>query len=642
MKLRTLSILLILLFSQSVLKSEIRLPKLISDGMVLQRNAEVKIWGWAYPGEQVTLVFLEQKHSTKTNASGNWEILLSNLEAGGGFQMKITGENTIVLKEIYIGDVWICSGQSNMETTMKRVSPLYSTEISNCENPNIRQFYVPRTFNFKKPQEDFSGGQWVGAHPESIAQFSAVAYFFALELYQKYQVPIGLINTALGGSPAEAWLSEEALKAFPEYYKEALRFKDDDLIKKIRQEDQSRMDNWYQKLEEKDAGYQETHWKTPDIETSDWATMNIPGYWADGPLGQMNGSVWFRKEVEVPKSMTGQKVKLLLGRIVDSDSVFINGTFVGNVTYQYPPRRYSIPAGVLKEGKNTIVIRVVNNIGRGGFFSDKPYLMESSTESIDLKGPWQYKPGVEMTPLEGQTFIRFKPLGLYNAMIAPFLNYRIKGVIWYQGESNVRAPVEYDQLFPALIRNWRQEWGQGDFPFLYVQLANFLKAEDAPMESNWARLREAQTKALSEPNTGMAVTIDIGEWNDIHPLNKKDVGKRLALAAQKYAFGEEKVVHSGPMYKSLKIKRKKIILTFDYVGSGLMSKNGNLKEFAIAGVDKKFVWAKAKIKGDKIIVSSKKVKQPVAVRYAWANNPQDANLYNEEGLPASPFRTDEW
>ncbi len=525
---------------------------------------------------------------------------------------------------------------------MKRVSPLYPDEIANCENPNIRQFYVPRTFNFKKPQDDISGGQWMAAHPESIAQFSAVAYFFAQELYQKYQVPIGLINTALGGSPAEAWLSEEALKAFPEYYQEALKFKDDDLINKIRREDQSRIGNWYKKLEETDAGYQGMHWESPDLETSDWATMDIPGYWADGPLGQMNGSVWFRKEVDVPKSMTGQTVKLLMGRIVDADSVFVNGTFVGNVTYQYPPRRYTIPPGVLKEGKNTIVVRVVNNIGRGGFFTDKPYVMETATESIDLKGPWQYKPGAKMEPLASQTFIRFKPLGLYNAMIAPFLNYRIKGVIWYQGESNVRAPEEYDELFPALIRNWRQDWGQGDFPFLYVQLANFQKAEEQPKESSWARLREAQTKALAEPNTGMAVTIDIGEWNDIHPLNKKDVGKRLALAAQKYAFEEQDVVFSGPMFTSMKIKGKKAILTFNHIGSGLVSKNGPLKEFAIAGKDKKFVWAKAKIKGDKIIVRSKKVKNPVAVRYAWANNPRNANLYNEEGLPACPFRTDEW
>lgn len=642
MNYKALLIPVILFLTYGHLKSEIRLPKLISDGMVLQREADIKIWGWASPGEEVSLFFLDQEFSTKTDASGNWEIHLSDLQPGSGFQMKFVGENTITLKDIYIGDVWVCSGQSNMETTMERVSPLYPAELANCENPNIRQFYVPRTFNFKQPQNDLRGGQWLGAHPKNIAQFSAVAYFFALELYEKNKIPIGLINSALGGSPAEAWMSEEALKAFPNYYKEAIKFKDDQLIKRIQEEDNERIGNWYRELNAQDKGYQNGHWKSPDTPTDDWATMNIPGYWADGPLGKTNGTVWFRKEVQVPRSMTGKEVKLLLGRIVDADSAFVNGTFVGNVTYQYPPRRYTIPADVLKEGTNSIVIRVVNNGGRGGFVHDKPYYMKADSDTIDLKGPWQYKQGAKSEPLKGQTFIRWKPLGLYNAMIAPLTNYQIKGVIWYQGESNTRNPIEYDQLFPALIRNWRQQWKQGDFPFLFVQLPNFMEASDLPSESNWARLREAQFKALSETNTAMAVIIDVGEWNDIHPLNKKDVGKRLALGAQKLAYGKKDITYSGPVYKSMQIRKNKIVLSFDHIGNGLVSRDGKLREFAIAGVDKQFVWAKARIKGSKIIVRNKKVKNPVAVRYAWAHNPQGANLYNEEGLPASPFRTDDW
>lgn len=261
--------------------------------------------------------------------------------------------------------------------------------------------------------------------------------------------------------------------------------------------------------------------------------------------------------------------------------------------------------------------------------------------SIDLKGKWKYRIGVKMKPLKSQTFIRWKPAGLYNAMIAPLLNYRIKGIIWYQGESNTERAIEYRELFPTLIRNWRDKWGQGDFPFLYVQLANYMKPDKTPSESNWALLREAQLKTLSVPNTGMAVTIDIGEWNDIHPLNKREVGKRLALGARKIAYGEDELVYSGHLYKSMEINGNKIILSFKHTGSGLTVKNGKkLKHFAIAGADKQFVWAKARIKGEKVVVWSDKVDKPVAVRYAWADNPQNANLFNLEGLPASPFRTD--
>jgi len=642
MRFKSISTFVFLLLWTSSLQGEIQLPKLISDGMVLQRATEIKIWGWADEGEEVEIDFLNKKYKTIADALGDWSIKISNLKAGGPFEMKIVGNNTITIQNILIGDVWVCSGQSNMELTLERASPLYPKEIANCENSNIRYFKVPRTFNFQSPQKDIAGGKWMSAHPKNILQFSALSYFFADELYQKYQIPIGLINTALGGSPVEAWLSEEALKSFPKHYKEAIQFKDDDLIKRIQENDRNRINSWYQQLNQNDEGYKSTNWKSPDMEDSDWATMDIPGYWADENLGRVNGVVWFRKEIDVPSSMIDKDVKLLLGRIVDADSVFVNGTFVGNTTYQYPPRRYTIPKGVLKEGKNSMVIRVVNNSGRGGFVLDKEYAMKTATEIIDLSGKWKYRLGGSMNRLKGQTAIRWKPMGLYNAMIAPLLNYKIKGVIWYQGESNTRAAEAYDQLFPAMINNWRKDWQQGDFPFLFVQLANFMEASRYPMESNWARLRESQTKALQLPNTGMAVTIDIGEWNDIHPLNKKDIGKRLALNAQRIAYDEKQIVHASPLYQSMKVKHDKIILTFENVGSGLLSKDGGLKEFAIAGKDKKFVWAKAKIKKNKVIVCSNKVKHPVAVRYAWANNPQHANLYNKEGLPASPFRTDDW
>jgi sialate O-acetylesterase len=315
--------------------------------------------------------------------------------------------------------------------------------------------------------------------------------------------------------------------------------------------------------------------------------------------------------------------------------------FVGTTSYQYPPRWYSLPPNVLKAGPNTVVVRVISNIGKGGFVLDKPYQIVCEGGTIDLKGPWLYRLGARMEPLASQTFIRWKPLGLFNAMLAPLLNYAIKGVIWYQGESNAERPIEYRDLFPAVIRDWRAKWNQGDFPFLFVQLPNFMEAKDQPSESNWALLREAQLRTLSLPRTGMAVAIDIGEWNDIHPLNKKDVGKRLALAAQKVAYADDKVVYSGPIYQSMKVDGDKIIIAFTNTGSGLVARGEELKTFAIAGSDKRFVWAKAKIENNRVVVWSEMVSNPVAVRYAWADNPEGANLYNAEGLPASPFRTDE-
>lgn len=624
------------------LHAEVKLPKLISDGMVLQRETDVKIWGWATPNEEVTITFNAKSYTIVTTADGNWATVLSGLKAGGPYIMTITGENKLIINNILVGDVWICSGQSNMELQMRRVRPLYEEDIASANNPKIHYIKIPQRYNFKTPQDDIEHANWQEVNQENIAEFSAVAYFFAQELYTTYNVPIGLINTSLGGSPAEAWVSEEALKEFPHYYDEAQKFKSDELIKKTQDYDNNNWKNWHTTLYKNDKGNKDNPWYTSNLDTSDWNEMEVPGYWVDEELGDKHGVVWFRKDIDVPKSMLHKKLQLNLGRVVDSDSVYVNGTFVGTTGYKYPPRRYTIPSDVLIEGKNNITIRVINESGNGGFYVDKPYELKSNNEQLDLKGVWKYKLGAEMPSKEGQTFIRWKPAGLYNAMISPLLNYKIKGVIWYQGESNVKNPQEYLTLFPAMIRTWREKFNQGSFPFLFVQLANYLEPKKQPSESHWALTREAQSKALSEPNTGMALTIDIGEWNDIHPLNKKDVGKRLALAARKIAYGENKVVHSGPMFKLMKLKKDKIILEFDNIGSGLFMKGNKLKEFAIAGADKNFVWAKAKIKNNRIIVCNKQIKNPIAVRYAWADNPDKANLYNKENLPAVPFRTDNW
>ncbi|MCX2680239.1 beta galactosidase jelly roll domain-containing protein [Galbibacter sp. EGI 63066] len=619
--------------------ADVKLPKLISDGMVLQHDTELKIWGWADPDEEIEMGFKGKIYQTTASADGNWSIILPEMEAGGPYEMSIKGNNSIIVQNILIGDVWLCSGQSNMELPMYRVSPLYEKEIAEADNDQIRYFEVPKTYDFNTPFVDLSSGKWESVNSKTIHKFSAVAYFFATELNQENKIPIGLINSSLGGSPAEAWLSEAALKQFPHYWQEAQLFKNEQYVDSVITSDQNRIKNWYSDISAKDIGTKE-NLKTFETDDSEWEIMEIPGYWNTTSLGDTHGVVWFRKSFELDKKDVGHKASLLLGRIVDADSVFVNGIFVGNTTYQYPPRRYTIPKGILRDGKNTIAIKIINERGNGGFVKEKDYELVLPDKTINLKGLWKFKLGTPAPLLKGQTFVRWKPLGLFNAMIHPLLNYRIKGTIWYQGESNTKNPEEYDTLFPAVISDWRQQWQQGDFPFLFVQLTNFMKAQEEPTESGWARTREAQTKALSLPNTGMATTIDIGEWNDIHPLNKKDVGHRLALAAQKIAYGKD-IVASGPMYKLMEVVGNKIVLEFSHTGGGLVTKDGaSPKEFAIAGADGKYVWAKAKIVGNKIEVWSDKVPEPKSVRYAWANNPDKVNLYNEEGLPAVPFRTD--
>ena len=620
----------------------VRLPKLISDGMILQRNCNVKIWGWADPKEKITVEVVGKRMVCQANEKGEWLVILSPQKAGGPFSMKITGTNTIKINDILFGDVWLCSGQSNMELPMYRVKPKYEEVIKNSENNNIRCFAVPQKYNFKSEQTDFVEGSWKAANPTNVLNFSAVAYFFAAELYRKYNVPVGLINSSLGGSPVEAWMSESALKAFPNHLNEAIKFRNDELIKQIESSDNERINGWNKESVEKDLGLKNSFHKS-GIDDSGWMVMNIPGYWEKTAIGNVNGVVWFRKEFQISPEDASKPAFLNLGRIVDADSVFVNEKYVGSTTYLYPPRWYKVPQGVLTSGKNVIVVRVVNNSGNGGFVLDKPYELTVAGKTIDLRGEWKMKLGCTMPPLASQTFIRWKPMGLYNGMIAPLLNYNIKGTIWYQGESNTGNPAEYTRLFPAMIKDWRGKFGQGEFPFLFVQLANFMESAAQPSESNWAETREAQLKALSVPQTAMAVIIDLGEWNDIHPLRKQDVGKRLALAAQKLAYNDKKVIYSGPIYKSMKIVGNKIELTFNHVGGGLMAKNSEtLHYFSIAGADKKFVWANAKIVNKKVIVWSDTVSNPVAVRYAWADNPENANLYNRENLPASPFKTDFW
>ncbi|WP_242916220.1 sialate O-acetylesterase [Pontibacter liquoris] len=622
----------------------VRLPYLVSDGMVLQRNARINIWGWADAGEKVKVRFRGKTYKATTGANGKWRVLLAPLPAGGPYTMQIDGSNHLTLNDILLGDVWVCAGQSNMVHQMKLHNIRYVQDIAQANYPQIRHFWIPTATNLQGPVDRLPSGSWKAANPQDVNEFSAVAYFFARKLYNQYHVPIGLINASVGGTPIEAWMSVEGLKDFPASIATIARNQDTSYVQSINRRAMAAAAANQAKPEQDKGLTGEVKWYDPAYVPKNWQNVNIPGYWEDQGVRDLDGVVWYRREIEVPAAMTGVPAKVFLGRIVDADYLYINGRQVGNTTYQYPQRRYSLAAGVLKAGKNLLVVRVLNSGGKGGFVPDKPYSIQANGQTLDLKGIWQYKVGevyrpgaVEVSGLNAQN----QPTALYNAMVAPAVNYTIKGILWYQGESNAAAPEAYKKLLPALIQDWREKWQQGALPFLYVQLPNFMEAAYLPAESNWALMREAALQTLAVPNTAMAITIDLGEWNDIHPDNKKDVGERLALAAQKLAYGEKHLVSSGPLYQSAKVTGDKISIRFTDTGSGLVAIDGEeLARFAIAGEDKQFVWAKAKIVGDTVEVWSEEVPQPRYVRYAWANNPFGANLYNKEGLPASPFRTD--
>lgn len=635
-----------LLFLSMSLHAQLKLPALVSDSMILQRDQPVKIWGWSLNGETVTVHFNKKTYTAKPANDNKWMITLPATKAGGPYTIQVTsGSNEVQVKDVLFGDVWLCSGQSNMEFTMSRLTGKYPEDIANSDNEKIREFHVDQQYSFE-PKQNVSG-KWRKASPANIGKFSAVAYYMVKNLYDKYKVPMGVIHTSWGGTPAEAWTSKEGLKDFNNYLEKYNYYKDTANFNATVKQDKQVMDAWYKKINDNDKGFAQdgTTWSNPLYNTTSWRTMKVPGFWENQGAADVDGVVWARKEITLTKAMLGADAILDLGMIDDSDTTYFNGVKVGTTPNKYVQRKYVVPASLLKEGKNVIAVRMIDTDGSGGFIKDKRYRLLIGDDELDLAGDWQYQVGVSVSAMPVNSFTRmyYQPTTLYNAMITPLIPYTIKGAAWYQGESNSGRAYEYRKLLPAMISDWRERWQQGDFPFLIVQLANYMAPKDQPDESNWAELREAQLMTSQQvANSALAVTIDIGEANDVHPLNKKDVGLRLALAAQKLAYNDNEVVYSGPTYTSMKVEGSKIILSFTNIGGGLLAKDGELKQFAIAGNDRKFIWAKAVIEGDKIVVWNDSITNPVAVRYAWAHNPVGCNLYNKENLPASPFRTDDW
>ena len=617
----------------------------MTDNVVLQRDRELDIYGWASPGERVRVEIDGERLRTRADENGNWSVRLPPHAKGGPYEMTVAGTNELTVRNILFGDVWICSGQSNMTVWLERVKEIYGDEIAAADYPEIREFFVPTMTELSGPREDFPSGDWKPVTPESVMDMSAIGYFFARRLHETYDVPVGIINTAVGGTPIEAWTSAEGLRDFADLQAAVLRNADPAFLDSLEQRrgGGSRPSG---PPPVTDLGMREK-WFSPDYEPRGWQNYYIPGYWEDQGVSDLNGTVWFRREINVPQEWAGKELKLFMGRIVDADVMYVNGQEIGNITYQYPPRRYTVPAGLLKAGKNLLATKVTNYGGKGGFVPDKNYSLTDGVDTLDLKGTWQYKVGEVFPPRSrggggGSPFVaQNQPAALYNAMVAPIERFTVRGANWYQGESNVGRAQEYYALLPALIRDWRARFHQPELPFLTVQLANFQDATYVPVESQWAVLRDAQLQSLRLPNTGLAVAIDIGEWNDIHPLNKLDVAERLALEARRIAYGEDDLVSSGPVFREATVEDGRIRIHFDRVGDGLTTTDGLAPQyFAVAGYNREYHWAEATIEGEQVVVHSEAVPDPRYVRYAWADNPFGANLTNATGLPASPFQTD--
>lgn len=637
MKKNVISFLLSILFFVYVpqVSAAVTLPKIFTDNMVLQRNKPVEVWGWANKGDKITVLFNGQKLHAKTGKDGKWSVTLQPMTHGGPFEMTVQSKKeNIVLKNILIGDVWLCSGQSNMEWIFRNTSD-FSTDVTKSSNASIRLFTVQKDMSYTEEKE-LAGGQWLECNPQTVPDFSAVGYYFGRKLQQDLDVPIGLINSSWGGTVIQTWMSMDVITQFD-------RYKNLPRPQIIPRDTIEARNKRYQDAVANDIGMT-GKWYDPATATAGWNEVKVPGAWERTAIGNEDGLIWFRKEVNIPAEMAGKEALINLGPIDDRDITYVNGIKAGANDLYSAPRQYRLAKG-FKAGKNVIVVRVYDTGGNGGFYGKPEELyVEVDGKKISLAGDWSYRPSAltsthQVVSMNPNMF----PSLLYDAMINPIIDFAIKGAIWYQGESNAGEAHFYRTLFPAMIKNWREKWGY-DFPFFWVQLANFMSPDQNPAGSDWAELREAQNRTLSLPATGQAVIIDIGEEKDIHPKNKKEVGERLALSALKVAYGKD-IVYSGPVFQSMEIKGNMAILHFTNTGSGMIAKDkyGYLKGFAIAGKDQKFYWAKAGISGNDLVVfGGDEVLEPVAVRYAWGNNPDDANLYNKEGLPASPFRTDNW
>lgn len=628
---------------------DLRLPRLISDGMILQQKKQIKMWGFDRPGRKVMLSFLGEEYVAVADGQGRFEAVLPPMEPGGPYNLYIGNENgeEIVVTDILIGDVWLCAGQSNMELPMERVKDRYPEEIRECSEPFIRTFKVIEHSDFHGPLRELQSGSWEKADTGTILKFSATAYFFAKQMYQMTGVPVGLINTSLGGSRIQSWMSREMLQGDVEDLLLAEKYTDDAFVAGQLERNQENMEAWHRNLDEQDQGLKRNFKELKAPEPS-FKEVSIPFFFRDTQLQGFIGSVWFLRNFQVTGGLAGKAAKLWLGTIVDSDTVYINGVMVGHTDYQYPPRKYEIPEGLLREGENTIVIRVKCENGHGRFTDGKKYALWNDEEEIDLTGKWYYEIGAACEQIEPTDFVNWKPTGLYNGMVAPCRPYTLAGILWYQGESNTHVPEVYLELMKRMVAGYRKEWGE-ELPFLYVQLPNFaIDRYDSDADETgqgWPVVRELQRRAKKLPRVGMAVTMDLGEDNDLHPLNKKEVGFRLAMLAAKMLYGIASECE-GPEICGIDYEMEKtgaVLLYFKNITDGMYAYGGEkgkeIRDFELR--DEQGIWhrAAAVIKEDTIrLTPVERIRiRPCGVRYLFSNISHGAMIYNRAGFPLSPF-----
>ncbi|MDQ1167860.1 sialate O-acetylesterase [Flavobacterium sp. SORGH_AS 622] len=632
------SLLFIFLIISVLSNANVRMPLIFSDGMVLQRDKQIPIWGFADPNESVEIHFNKQIKKTQADKNGKWTVNLSPEKAGGPFELIIIGKNKITIKNVLVGEVWICSGQSNMEFQVYKTMNA-EKEIADSNYPMIRHFGVAQDLS-GTPKDDLKQGKWEAANKETVGNFTAVGYYFARKLYAELKIPIGIINTSWGGTNVETWTSREAFQNSPEFKAMIADVPVVDIYSVFEIYKKSVLDN-LKKVQGFDVSLEnENQFKDLNFQDKNWPEIKVPSLWENQQIGNIDGIVWMRKTIVLTAEQAKKEAVLHLAKVDDEDKTYVNGVEVGTNNLWDKLRVYKIPANVLKEGTNVIAVRITDYSGGGGIYGDPTDLkIDFKDTNLPLDGLWKFNVVQVKIAISPNSY----PSLLYNAMVNPLVPYAMQGVLWYQGEANVWRAAEYKKSFPLMINDWRTKFKQGDFPFYFVQLSTFDEfGGNSQKGSRWAELREAQSETLKLKNTGMVVTTDIGNAKDIHPTNKQDIGLRLAAVAMNNIYGK-KQVHSGPTYKSQEIKGNQIILTFDNIGSGLSTPNNDeLKGFEIAGADKVFHSAKAIIKDNKIIVSSDKVQNPVAVHYGWADDDTAINLFNKEKFPASPFRTDNW
>lgn len=635
----------VLILAAGNVHAQPRLPVVFGDSMVLQRDAPIKIWGTASPGESITVSLRNQKKTTIAASGGNWQVVLAAEKPGKTFDLAVKGKSTLVLRGLLMGDVWFCSGQSNMEMPLKGWGTIMHAdeEVSKANYPNIRLYTIPKKVA-ATPLSNSDAARWETCNPASVMPFSAVGYFFGRRLQQELNIPIGLINSTWGGTQIEAWISHAALLN-DAHYKPVMQTAGlasfDELLAARKKSEEA-----YLKELQRDMPdvADSASWKQAGYDHSKWSVMALPNAWESQPkLSRLDGIVWFRCHINISAEDAGKPATLHAGMIDDNDQTYFNGELIGASGGWNTKRVYQIPAAQLKAGKNAIAIRVEDTGGGGGIWGDSADLyLEVNGHKYALNNNWAYRIQDVLHNTNGIGPNDY-PSVLYNGMVSPFAGIRVKGTIWYQGEANTNRAYEYRYALPLLIKDWRRMFNDPAMPFYFVQLSSWnANNGNSNNGSEWAELRESQTKTLSVPHTGMAVTIDVGDAADIHPANKQDVGLRLAALALRDTY-KKSILASGPVFKSFTTAGNKATLSFSSVGKGLAIRSGSeLKGFEIAGADKKFYPAVAVIQGGQVILEAKEVVKPVAVRYAWSDDAGAANLMNKEGWPANPFRTDAW